>query len=59
MFQNQGFAYFHIVPCVLNTSLQQVAYKQIPIRNALNIYRILKRDTSLRTETLKTTHLYD
>lgn len=37
MFQNQGFAHFHIVPSVLNTSLQQVAYIQFHIRNAQNI----------------------
>lgn len=37
MFQNQGFANFDIVPSVLNTNLQQVAYIQIHISNAQNI----------------------
>lgn len=43
MFQNQEFAHIHIVPSVLYTSLQQVVYIYIFIRNALNISRNLWR----------------
>lgn len=37
MFQDQGYVNSHSVSSVLNTTLQQVEYIQIHIRNAQNI----------------------